>query len=259
LVNSVPTSKPVAKTTQSSSYSCPSTTTPLDPAAVGVDQRHVGTVERRQVLVAEARTLAHHLVVGLEGLGGRRILHDGVHPTSNLLHLCEVGDLGLLNEFLFAEPFACHAGEEARDLAKDVSPAVPDEVDVLLPAGHQHVEVGHPLVMPSGLELIDPLRIGRDVPAHTDRRRGALEHVEMSGALGEVRDALHPCGSRADDPDALVGKPRQVTPRIRVVPTTGVECVTFVGVDAGDSGQLRAAKWAARRDDEARAHLVVPV
>ena len=51
--------------------------------AVGVDQSHVGAVERCQVVVVEARPLAEVAVPRFERLGGVRIGHDRV-DTINL-------------------------------------------------------------------------------------------------------------------------------------------------------------------------------
>ena len=75
---SVEISKPLAKMTQSTSYSTPSATMPVlgQPFhALGlrhVDERDVGAVEGGQVLLAGQRPLAHEAVVRLERLGGRR-------------------------------------------------------------------------------------------------------------------------------------------------------------------------------------------
>src|SRR3546814_14979379 len=64
---------------------------PLHTLAVGVDEVRAGLVERLQVLVVEARSLAELAVPGLEPLRRGRVLDDGVDPSADLLHLLEVG------------------------------------------------------------------------------------------------------------------------------------------------------------------------
>ena len=54
----------------------------------------LGRLKASQVVVVEARALAELPVVGLECLGSRGVLHCGVHPSADLLHLLEVGHLG---------------------------------------------------------------------------------------------------------------------------------------------------------------------
>ena len=64
-----------------------------DALAVGVDEVDVGPVERRQVLVVEARPLAHEHVPGLERLGRRRVLDDLVDAAVDPHHVVDVGVL----------------------------------------------------------------------------------------------------------------------------------------------------------------------
>jgi hypothetical protein len=54
-----------------------------------------------------------------------------------------------------------------------------------------------------GLQALRPLRIGRRLAPHVDRRRRALEDVELLGPLAQVRHALHGRGAGADDGDRL--------------------------------------------------------
>ena len=76
-----------------------------------------------------------------------------------------------------------------------------------------------------------PLRVGRAVVAHVDRRRRALEHVELLGGRAEVGHALHGGGAGADDADALAGEPVEapvgVAAGVVVVPAAGVERVAL--------------------------------
>ena len=83
-----------------------------------------------------------------------------------------------------------------------------------------------------GSSVLDPVGIGRAVGAHVDRRRRALEHVEVPRAGAEMRDALHGGGAGADDADALVGelverRTRRVAAGVVVVPAAGVEAVAL--------------------------------
>ncbi len=66
---------------------------PLDALAVGVDQRDVRPVEGVEIFVVEAGPLAELVVLGLQRLGGGRVLDHAVHPGADLLHLLEVGQL----------------------------------------------------------------------------------------------------------------------------------------------------------------------
>ncbi len=81
------------------------------------------------------------------------------------------------------------------------------------------------------------------VVAHVDRRRRALEHVQLSRTGAEVRDALHCRGAGPDDAHALVGEALEAavgpTARVVVVPAARVERVALEGRDALDARQLR--------------------
>ena len=148
-------------------------------------------------------------------------------------------------------------------LADDVGPAVADEILFLESAGDEDVEVVHALLLPAGLQALRPLRIGRPVGAHVDRRRRALEDVEMLGRRAEMRHALHGRRAGADDADALVAQTRQVAVGIAagvgVVPAAGVERVSRERLDAGDPGQLGSIERPVRHDDEVRLHPVAAV
>ncbi len=64
---------------------------PFDALAVGVDQPYARRIESLQIFVMEARTLAELAIPGLELLCCFAILHDGVDPRANFLHLFEIG------------------------------------------------------------------------------------------------------------------------------------------------------------------------
>ena len=66
---------------------------PLDALSARIDQRHVGAIERLEILVVEARALAELPVPRFQRLGRARIRDDRVHARADLLHLLEVGEL----------------------------------------------------------------------------------------------------------------------------------------------------------------------
>src|SRR3978361_100003 len=79
----------------------------------------------------------------------------------------------------------------------------------------------------------------------------------------EMRHALDRGGTRADDGDALVGKPVQVAvgvaTGIAVIPPAGVEAMALVAVDAGDARQLRPVPRPVGQNYKAFFHAVVAV
>ncbi len=179
----------------------------------------------------EARALAELPVVRLQRLGGLRIFDELVDAGADLLHLLEVRELHRRREALGGHLAARALLQQDQQLPDDVGPAVHHEVLGLEAAGDQRVEVVHAALLPAGLEARRPLRIGRTVRAHVDRRRRALEHVQVLGSLAEVRDALHGGRAGADDADALVLQPREVAVAVAagvaVVPAAGVERVAL--------------------------------
>ena len=210
----------------------------------------------------EAGPLAELAVVRLERLGGVRVVDDRLDPRADLLHLLEVGQLHRVHQAL-GRHVTLAAAESDQQLADDVGPAVVDEILGLGDARHEGVEVLHPALLPARLERRRPLRVGRPVGAHVDRRRRALEDVQLLGAGAEVRHALHRGGARADDADALVGEPVEaavgVAAGVVVVPAARVERVALERLDAGDARQLRPVQRPVRHHDEPRAHRVAAV
>ncbi len=89
---------------------------------------------------------------------------------------------------------------------------------------------------------------------------GPLEDVQLVGAFAEVGDALHRCGARADDPDALAGESDEPSARsatgVVVVPPAGVERASLEVIDAFDPRQLGSVQRAVRHHHELRRHLV---
>ena len=115
-----------------------------------------------------------------------------------------------------------------------------------------------------GSRLGCPLRIGRPVAAHVDRRRRALEDVQLLGRGAEVRHALHRGRAGADDADALVGQagevPVGVAAGVVVVPAAGVERVARGTPRCrGSPGSFGRCSGPLAMHDEAGAHGVAAV
>src|SRR5581483_5013510 len=222
---------------------------PLDALAVGVDQGHARFVERLQVLVVEAGALAQLPVPGLQRVSRRAVVDDGLDPGPDLLHLLEVGVFEGVEQRVDAElATRGHALEQlGLHPPGDVGPAVLDQILVAGGAEPAHGvggEVLQPPLLPARLgDGREPVGVRGFVATHVDRRRGALEHVQLPGGAGQVRDALHGSRARADDGDSLVGQvahrlPVGTAAGVAVVPAAGVERVPTEAVDAGDVGDF---------------------
>ncbi len=226
------------------------------PATVGVDEVHVGEVERLEVLVVEADALAVLAVPGLQLLGGLGILDDLVDPPAEALHDLEVDRLELA-------PLLVGGRLALGVLAQHLPPAVPDQVAIGLLAGDDRGEVAGALGLPARRQRPEPRLVDGLLPADTDRRRRALEDVDLLRGPSELRDDLHRGGARADDADDLVGEPVHrvggAPAGVRVVPAGRVEGLAGEAVDAVDARQLRLVHQAARRDEELRADPVAPL
>ncbi len=238
----------------------------LDALSPGVDQVAAGLVVGVEVLVVEAGALAQLAVPGLERLGRGGVAHDGLDPRPDLGHLVVVAVLVGAPHGLRAQLVAlADAGDDAvTDALGDVGPAVLHEVLVGEATGLQGGEVHQPPGLPTGLEVVEPVRVDGLVVADVDRRRGALEHVELTRGPRQVRDALHRGGAGADDADALVGellheRTAGVAAGVVVVPPAGVEGVPAEALDAGDAGQLRPVQRPGPDGDELGADLVAAV
>ena len=109
-----------------------------------------GRLKVCEVLVVEARALAELAVVGLERLGGARVVDDRVDARADLLHLLEVGEL---HRRARCPPGVRSAsrrcGMPIRSLPMmSVQPSF-DEVLGLRAARDEVVEVVHPLLLPA--------------------------------------------------------------------------------------------------------------
>ena len=234
---------------QSSGYSVSPTTTPtrrdpVDAAAVGVDQTHIGPVEGLQVLVVEAGPLAELAVPGLEGLRGLGVARRSRRP----------GRGSAPSSRSRPSPSGPRCRRRQRhsailqphdQLADDVGPAVHHQVLVGHAPEVSMVKFSIRSLLPAGWQRGRPLRIGRPVGPDVDRRRRALEHVQLLGRLAEVGNDLHRRGAGADDADGLVAEPGQAPARIAagvvVVPPAGVERMAREGLDAGMPGSF--GRW----------------
>ena len=88
-----------------------------------------------------------------------------------------------------------------------LGPAVVHQVHLGLGAGHRLGEVDDPLVLPAGLEALEPLDVGGPLVADAHRARRALEDVDLLGRPGDLGHHLDGGGAGADDADPLVGQP----------------------------------------------------
>ena len=98
------------------------------------------------------------------------------------------------------------------------------------------------------------LLVGRlALVADVDRRRRALEDVELLGDLGQLGDRLHGRRARADDADRLALQLDVVVPARRV------ERLALVRLHPVDAGQLGRRQDAVRQDDEAGLHRIAAI
>ena len=124
---------------------------------------------------------------------------------------------------------------------------------------HDLAHVRPALGLPARLELARPVGVGRMVVLDVNRRRGALEDVQLLGHCAQSRDGLD-CGRPgADDAHDFVFQTRQVVPGVGIVPARGVEGVALKGLHACDPGQLGLGQGAVGADHKPRPHVVAPV
>ena len=253
---------------QSTSYALPSDDhrvlgDAVDAATLRVDQLHVRPIERVEIFVVETRPLAELPVVRLQRRGGVRVAHDLIDARAHLFHFLEVREFHHCGHLLRRLVAVGRALRKSAEIADDVGPAVGNQVFFLEAAGNEHVEVGHTFLLPTRLERLCPLRIGRPVVAHVDRRRRALEDVQLFRGSAEMRHALHGGRAGADHRDAFVAQLRQIAggiaARVVVVPTARVERVALERLHARNRRQLRPVQRTVRHRDVARPHLVAAV
>ena len=143
-------------------------------------------------------------------------------------------------------------------------PTVVDEIGVDRTPDHHGAEVLHPLLLPTGPEVLGEPLVRGPVASLADGRRRALEHVHVLRRLRERRHRLDAAGTDADDPDDLVGQVREVrvvrsTPRVLVVPPRRVERPALEAVHPRDRRQLHEVEDAGRVDEVTRADLVAAI
>ena len=179
---------------QSTSYSTPSNTRPFSvmrstPRPIVSTSVTFGRLNVGQILVIEGRAFAELAVPRLQRLGGPLVLDDRVDARADLIHLFEIRDLRQASDlFRRYRGVVVPRDEQAAEVADDVGPSVADQVRrPAKPADDQHVEIFHAMLLPSRLQRLHPFGVGRPVAALVDRRRRALEHVQMLRVL--ARDA----------------------------------------------------------------------
>ena len=76
-------------------------------------------------------------------------------------------------------------------------------------------------------------------------------------------DALHCCCTSADDRDTFIGEADETSVRVAsgvvIVPSTGVEHVTFKGSDPSDSRQFWTVERAGCKHDDVCRHLIISI
>src|ERR1700722_17807812 len=106
----------------------------IDAAALRIDERYVGPVERWQILVVEGRSLAELPIPWLQRLGSFLVLDDPIHARAHLVHLLEVGQFNHPPALARRQIGIEFGRQQAADLAEDVGPSVADEILVLTAA-----------------------------------------------------------------------------------------------------------------------------
>ncbi len=214
------------------------------------------------------RTLAHEAVVGLERLGGGRILDDLGHEAAQPLHDLEVLFLSERHDLLDRHRRGIVArGDPGSQVPSELGPEVAHQIrftehhtDERRPV----VEVALALFLPTGLQRSGPGRIGRRIGSRVDRRRRALEDEELLGVPAQMRNQLN--AGRAGPPhqrDTLVGQFVQSTvgaaAGVLVIPARGMEHMAGEVRDPPrDARQLRPVVGALRHHDEPGPDVVTP-
>jgi hypothetical protein len=103
----------------------------FDTSAVGVNQRHIWTIEGLEILVVEAGSFAELIVPGLEVFRCLGVFDDRVHSRANLRHLHEVCNLqGVFAVLLRCRVtcillgcITCSRIDDVEQRCKDIGPA----------------------------------------------------------------------------------------------------------------------------------------
>ena len=194
----------------------------------------------------EARPLAELAVPGLELCRGLAIADDGVDPRADFLHLFEVG---ILKGRQHVRPVRSSRGNcwilarMRRD--RSVQPSWTRSSSAVPPAWFAVKFSSQRCCQPGDAMAENQFGIDRRVGADIDRRRRALENVELLAGAGQIRHALHGRGAGADDADALVGelfhrRARGIAAGVVVIPPAGVERMSLEVFDAGNARKFRA-------------------
>src|SRR5579863_4756105 len=117
--------------------------------------------------------------------------------------------------------------------------------------------------LPARSQRPHPFRIGRLVAALVNRRRRALEHVELLGVLAQMRDALDRGRARPDDSHAFVSELMQaaggIAAGIVIIPAAGVERMPLELLDPRNRRELGPIQRTARHDYVARGENIAAI
>ena len=141
----------------------------LDPSTIGVDEMDVRAVERVEVLVVEARTLAQLAVPGLERRGRCWVVDHAIDALADLGHLLVVAVLIRPLDRFWIQRRTRIRHDPITDPHCDIRPSVVDQVNGSEAARLKRGEVEQPLVLPPRLQGPKPLRVDGLVVANVNR------------------------------------------------------------------------------------------
>ena len=151
------------------------------------------------------------------------------------------------------------------DAPRQIGPAVLDQILLGVAAGLVRGEIFEPALLPAWRrDGRKPFWIDRRVGADIDRRRRALENVELFAGARQIRHALHGGGAGADDADALVRqlvhrRARGIAAGVVVIPPAGVERMSLEAFDARYARQFGDVQRPGAHADELRGEGVAAV
>ena len=192
-----------------------------------------GRLKSRQVLVVEGDAFAVLAVPRLELLGGRWVVDD-------LVDRARISSM--ISKSMMSSSSRC-SGDEASWVLTQltlVQPSFTRSTPGCSPVTQRVKFSTRSACHPAGDS--GTIRRRWAVVAHTDRRRRALEDVELFGVLGQLRHGLHGSGPSPDDADFLAAQLVHWfgggAAGVAVIPSARVEGVAFEGVDTRDAGKL---------------------
>src|SRR3546814_828606 len=125
------------------------------------------------------------------------------------------------------------------------------------------VEIVDTAVLPSWLQSIRPVWIGRSVGPKIDGGGGPLEYIEMFGPCAQRRNDLNAGGTGPDNANPLVGQfdefSRLVAAGIFIIPPAGVEGVPLEGLYSGNARQLWLDEQSVGQDNRSCRDIIVAI